>query len=126
MDSCCACPLRVSAQASSFLRGGPAMPRPPRPCPLPCPAGAAVCPRPAGGAVGGCVCAAAMTVPITTANAASEKRVRLEIKLEPELHDTRIAGTEDPPEVRAVQAGRRVVEVGLVQHVEHFPAELEG
>src|SRR5262245_22203318 len=49
----------------------------------------------------------------------------LEIEFERELHYTRILGRQDAPEIRAVQARRRVVEVRRVQHVEDLPAELE-
>src|SRR5829696_7936074 len=75
IDSCCAWPLRVSAQASTRLRGGPPPARPPRPCPRPCPAGAAFCCEPAADC--GCCagCANASTPQTVTVSAATVARL---------------------------------------------------
>src|SRR5262249_22575954 len=98
-DSCCATPLRVSAQASTRFLGGPP-PRPPRPWP-------------------------ATRTPHSDTISGTRYQRRLEVIFESKLHDTRIARAQDASKIRAVRSRRRVVEACMIQDVEHFPAELE-
>ena len=167
-DSCCAWPLRVSAQASTRLRAGAPPARPPRPCPRPrpcawspCAAGAprfAAPPARRGSAAAQEYGREARTSRFITRSCTERIQTAPSGRRASVSDESREPSEPDAPALSGIQgrspsarksnlnancmirgspavrirpkfvllsAGRRVVEVRLVHHVEDLPPELE-